>query len=140
MAPKRTTRSTRVPPVTPTPNEPTTTVTEAQLQALIDQGVAATMAKAEASRVRNGLAIEMAPRELSDLLDGLRKWSLCLALAIAQQLVKSNLQLVPVKKMLLHGGNAHVKTTTPEAAHAMTWAALKKMMTDNSAQKGESRR
>ncbi|GJT00984.1 hypothetical protein Tco_0822153 [Tanacetum coccineum] len=39
MAPKRTTRST---PVTPT-----TTVTEAQLQALIDQGVAAAMAEAE---------------------------------------------------------------------------------------------
>ncbi|GJW01542.1 putative reverse transcriptase domain-containing protein, partial [Tanacetum coccineum] len=52
MAPKRTTRST---PVTPTPNAtPTTTVTEAQLQALIDQGVVAAMAEAEASRVRNG--------------------------------------------------------------------------------------
>ncbi|GJY65757.1 hypothetical protein Tco_0467995 [Tanacetum coccineum] len=55
--PKRTTRST---PVTPTPNAtPTTTVTEAQLQALIDQGVAAAMAKAEASRVREWLTIAM---------------------------------------------------------------------------------
>ncbi|GJW29316.1 hypothetical protein Tco_0046191 [Tanacetum coccineum] len=54
MAPKRATRSTRVPPVTPAPNATTTTVTEAQLQALIDQGVAAAMAEAEASRVRNG--------------------------------------------------------------------------------------
>ncbi|GKG44778.1 hypothetical protein Tco_0486216, partial [Tanacetum coccineum] len=52
MAPKRTTRSTRVPPVTPAPT--TTIVTEAQLQALIDQGVAAAMAEAEANRVRNG--------------------------------------------------------------------------------------
>ncbi|GJY37403.1 putative reverse transcriptase domain-containing protein [Tanacetum coccineum] len=52
MAPKRATRSTRVPPVTPAPT--TTTVTEAQLQALIDQGVAATMVEAEASMVRNG--------------------------------------------------------------------------------------
>ncbi|GJR23022.1 putative reverse transcriptase domain-containing protein [Tanacetum coccineum] len=52
MAPKRATRSTRVPPVTPVPT--TTTVTEAQLQALINQGVAAAMAEAEASRVRNG--------------------------------------------------------------------------------------
>ncbi|GKF84118.1 hypothetical protein Tco_0249016, partial [Tanacetum coccineum] len=52
MAPKRTTRLT---PVTPTPNAtPTTNVTEAQLQALIDQGVATAMAEAEASRVRNG--------------------------------------------------------------------------------------
>ncbi|GKG29711.1 hypothetical protein Tco_0419609 [Tanacetum coccineum] len=45
MTPKRTTRSTRVPPVTPAST--TTTVTEAQLQALIDQGVAAAMAEAE---------------------------------------------------------------------------------------------
>ncbi|GJY67383.1 hypothetical protein Tco_0469621, partial [Tanacetum coccineum] len=43
MAPKRTTRSTRAPPITPTPNETTTTVTQAQLQALIDQGVAAAL-------------------------------------------------------------------------------------------------
>ncbi|GJW35439.1 hypothetical protein Tco_0058359 [Tanacetum coccineum] len=41
-------------PATPAPNAPTTTtVTEAQLQALIDQGVAPAMAEAEASRVRN---------------------------------------------------------------------------------------
>ncbi|GJZ95088.1 putative reverse transcriptase domain-containing protein [Tanacetum coccineum] len=77
MAPKWTIRSTSV---TPTPNATTTTnVTEAQLQALIDQGVAAAMAEAEASR---------ALRESSDSLDGLRKWSLCLALTIAQHLVK----------------------------------------------------
>nr|GFC61359.1 hypothetical protein [Tanacetum cinerariifolium] len=54
MAPKRTTRSTQVPPVTPAPTATTTTVTEAQLQALINHRVAAAMAKAEASRVRNG--------------------------------------------------------------------------------------
>ncbi|GKA28591.1 reverse transcriptase domain-containing protein [Tanacetum coccineum] len=33
--------------------------------------------------------------------------------------------------------NAHVKTTTPEAAHAMPWAALKKMMTDKYCPRGE---
>nr|GEX46903.1 hypothetical protein [Tanacetum cinerariifolium] len=54
MAPKRTTRSTQVPPVTPAPTATTTTIIEAQLQALIDRGVAAAMAEAEASRVRNG--------------------------------------------------------------------------------------
>ncbi|GKA11404.1 hypothetical protein Tco_0690950 [Tanacetum coccineum] len=84
MAPKRTTRSTRVPPVTPTPNAtPTTTVTEAQLQALIDQGVAAAMAEAEASRVRNGYNSNETSKGTdgvpSDSLDGLRKWSPCLA-------------------------------------------------------------
>nr|GFB60270.1 hypothetical protein [Tanacetum cinerariifolium] len=54
MAPKRTTRSTQVLPITPTLIETTTTVTKAQLQALIDRGVAAAIAEAEASRVRNG--------------------------------------------------------------------------------------
>ncbi|GKD06345.1 hypothetical protein Tco_1181319, partial [Tanacetum coccineum] len=52
MAPKRTTRSTRAPPVTPAPT--TITVTEAQLQALIDQTVAVAMAEGEASKVKNG--------------------------------------------------------------------------------------
>ncbi|GJX03789.1 hypothetical protein Tco_0189705 [Tanacetum coccineum] len=33
--------------------------------------------------------------------------------------------------------NAHVKTTTPEVAHAMSWAALKKMMTDKYCPRGE---
>nr|GFD34035.1 hypothetical protein [Tanacetum cinerariifolium] len=50
----RTTRSTQVPPVTPAPTTTTTTVTEAQPQALIDRGVTAAMAEAEASRLRNG--------------------------------------------------------------------------------------
>nr|GEY02600.1 putative reverse transcriptase domain, ribonuclease H-like domain, aspartic peptidase domain protein [Tanacetum cinerariifolium] len=54
MAPKKTTRSTQVSPIIPALTSTTTTVTEAQLQALLDRGVAATMAEAEASRVRNG--------------------------------------------------------------------------------------
>ncbi|GJZ02357.1 putative reverse transcriptase domain-containing protein [Tanacetum coccineum] len=33
--------------------------------------------------------------------------------------------------------NSHVKTTTPEAAHAMPWRTLKKMMTDKYCPKGE---
>ncbi|GKB00983.1 putative reverse transcriptase domain-containing protein [Tanacetum coccineum] len=33
--------------------------------------------------------------------------------------------------------NSHVKTTTPEAAHAMPWATLKKMMTDKYCPRGE---
>ncbi|GJY02626.1 hypothetical protein Tco_0360778 [Tanacetum coccineum] len=59
----------------------------------------------------------MALRELSELtlfsLDGLRKWSLCLALAIARQLVKSNLQLALYKTMLLHGGMPCYGPLTP---------------------------
>ncbi|GKD20872.1 putative reverse transcriptase domain-containing protein [Tanacetum coccineum] len=35
--------------------------------------------------------------------------------------------------------NSHVKTTTPEAAHAMPWRKLKKMMTDKYCPRGEIR-
>ncbi|GKF58814.1 putative reverse transcriptase domain-containing protein [Tanacetum coccineum] len=33
--------------------------------------------------------------------------------------------------------NSHVKTTTPEAAHAMPWRTLKRMMTDKYCPRGE---
>ncbi|GJU80552.1 putative reverse transcriptase domain-containing protein [Tanacetum coccineum] len=110
MAPKRATRSTRAPP---TPNETTTTVTEAQLQALIDQGVAAAMAEAEASRARNGY-------NSNDV------FSISNCPATSQ--VK--FATCTLQDDALTWWNAHVKTTTTEAAHAMPWAALKKMMTD----------
>ncbi|GJX65965.1 putative reverse transcriptase domain-containing protein [Tanacetum coccineum] len=77
----------------------------------------AAMAEAEAKHGYGMATIHWALRELSGLLDGLRKWSLCLALAIAQQLVKSNLRLALYKMMLLH--------------------ALKKMMTDKYCPRGE---
>nr|GFC41270.1 hypothetical protein [Tanacetum cinerariifolium] len=54
MAPKRTTRSTQVPPVIPTPTATTTIVTEAQLQALINQGVTAILAARDALKSTNG--------------------------------------------------------------------------------------
>ncbi|GKF64790.1 reverse transcriptase domain-containing protein, partial [Tanacetum coccineum] len=66
-------------------------------------------------------------RESSDSLDGSRKWNLCLALAIACTLQDD----------ALTWWNSHVKTTTPEVAHAMTWATLKKIMTDKYCPRGE---
>ncbi|GJS33767.1 putative reverse transcriptase domain-containing protein [Tanacetum coccineum] len=116
MAPKRTTRST---PVTPTPNAtPTTTVTEAQLQALIDQGVAAAMAEAEASRVRNGYNSNgSGPRPAQTARE-------C-----------SYSEFLKCKPLDFKGTKG--VTTTPEAAHAMPWATLKKMMTDKYCPRGE---
>ncbi|GKE72413.1 hypothetical protein Tco_1534454 [Tanacetum coccineum] len=123
MAPKQTTRST---PVTPTPNATTTTtVTKAQLQALIDQGVAVAMAEAEASRVRNGYDSNGSrPR---------------LAQAVRECSYSEFLKCKPLdfkgteETMILHGG----MPITPEAAHAMSWATLKKMMTDKYCPRGE---
>nr|GEY12558.1 hypothetical protein [Tanacetum cinerariifolium] len=91
MAPKRTTRSTPV-VTTPAP-ETTTSVTNAQLQAMIDQGITDVLAARDANR--NG-----DDSHTSGTGNALTWW------------------------------NSHVKTTTPEAAHAMPWRTLKKMMTD----------
>ncbi|GJS05518.1 putative reverse transcriptase domain-containing protein [Tanacetum coccineum] len=116
MAPKRATRSTRAPP---TPNETTTTVTEAQLQALIDQGVAAAMAEAEASRARNGYNSN--------------------ALAIAQQLAKSNSPCTLLAGALTWW-NSHVMTVTHDVAYSMTWVDLKKKMTDKYCPRNEMKK
>ncbi|GJY45666.1 putative reverse transcriptase domain-containing protein [Tanacetum coccineum] len=163
MAPKRTTRSTRAPPVTPTPNETTTTVTQAQLQALIDQGVAAAMAEAEASRVRNGYNSNgSGPRpaqtarecSYSEFLKckpldfkgtegvvGLTRWfeKMESVFSISNCTAASQVKFATctLQDDALTWWNAHVKTTTPEAAHAMPWATLKKMMTDKYCPRGE---
>ncbi|GJU76759.1 putative reverse transcriptase domain-containing protein [Tanacetum coccineum] len=128
MAPKRTTRLT---PVTPTPNvTTTTTVTEAQLQALIDQGVAAAMAEAEARRVRNGYNNNgSGPRP---------------AQAVRECSYSEFLKCKPLDFKGTEGVDGLTRwfekmefTTTPEAAHAMPWATLKKMMTDKYCPRGE---
>ncbi|GJV24695.1 putative reverse transcriptase domain-containing protein, partial [Tanacetum coccineum] len=137
MAPKRATRSTRIPPVTPAPNAPTTiTITEAQLQALINQGVAAAMAEAEASRVRNGYDINgSGPRPAQ----AARECSYSEFLKCKPLDFKGTEGVVGLTRWFekMESWNAHVKTTTPEAAHAMPWATLKKIMTDKYCPRGE---
>ncbi|GJW85215.1 putative reverse transcriptase domain-containing protein [Tanacetum coccineum] len=160
MAPKRTTRST---PVTPAPTATTTTVTEAQLQALIDQGVAAAMAEAEASRVRNGYNSNgsgprpaQAVRECSyseflkckpldfkgtegvvRLTRWFEKMESVFSISNCTTSCQVKFATCTLQDDALTWWNAHVKTTTPEAAHAMPWATLKKMMTDKYCPRGE---
>ncbi|GJX46433.1 hypothetical protein Tco_0271623 [Tanacetum coccineum] len=101
MAPKR--RTTRLNPgATPIGTTTTTSVTNAQLQAMIDEGVTAALAARDTTR--NGDDSHSSGVGVVGLSDGLRRWSLCSVLAIAQQLVKSNLRLALCKTMLLHGG------------------------------------
>ncbi|GJS48776.1 hypothetical protein Tco_0598897 [Tanacetum coccineum] len=134
MAPKRTTRST---PVTPTPNAtPTTIVTEAQLQALINQGVAAALTEAEASRIRNGYNSNG-----TEGVVGLTRWfeKMESVFSISNCTAASQVKFTTctLQDDALTWWNAHVKTTTPKAAHAMPWATLKKMMTDKYCPRGE---
>ncbi|GJU97281.1 putative reverse transcriptase domain-containing protein [Tanacetum coccineum] len=133
MAPKRATRSTPV-TTTPAPTATTTTsVTNAQLQAMIDQGVTAALAARNANRNGDdshtsrtgGRRTERIVRECTyqDFMkckplyfkgiEGVIKFSTCTLLAGA-----------------LTWWNSHVLTVSHDVAYAMTWADLRKKMTD----------
>ncbi|GJS60985.1 hypothetical protein Tco_0655769 [Tanacetum coccineum] len=90
------------------------------LQALIDQGVAAAMAEAEASRVRNGY---------NSNGSGPRPAQAARECSYSEFLKSSQVKFATctLQDDALTWWNAHVKTTTPKAAHAMPWVALKKM-------------
>nr|GEU30080.1 retrotransposon protein, putative, Ty3-gypsy subclass [Tanacetum cinerariifolium] len=163
MAPKRTTRSTQVPPVTPAPTATTTTITEAQLQALIDQGVAAALAEVEASRVRNGYGgngsrprLAQAFRECTypDFLKcqplnfkgtegviGLTQWfeKIESVFNISNCTAACQVKYVvcTLQGVALTWWNSHVKTVTLEVAQELPWKTLKKMMTDKYCPRGE---
>ncbi|GJS72096.1 reverse transcriptase domain-containing protein [Tanacetum coccineum] len=102
MQPKE--KTTRLnPSATPTPvtdTHTTTSVTNAQIQAMINEGVTAALAARDATR--NG-------DDSHTSGTGARR---------------------PMR-------NSHVKTTTHEAAHAMPWRTLKKMMSDKYCPRGE---
>ncbi|GJW01667.1 putative reverse transcriptase domain-containing protein [Tanacetum coccineum] len=118
------------PPVTPAPNATTTTVTEAQLQALINQGVAAAMAEAEASRVRNGYDSNgSGPRPAQ----AARACSYSEFLKCKPLDFKGTEGVVGLTRWFEKMESVH----NVEVAHAMPWAALKKMMTDKYCPRGE---
>ncbi|GJU95191.1 putative reverse transcriptase domain-containing protein [Tanacetum coccineum] len=134
-----------------------------KLKALIDQGVAAAMAEAEASRVRNGynsngsgLRPAQTARKCSyskflkckpldfkgtEGVVGLTRWfeKMESVFSISNCTAASQVKFATctLQDDALTWWNAHVKTTTPEAAHAMTWATLKKMMTGKYCPSGE---
>ncbi|GJY94571.1 putative reverse transcriptase domain-containing protein [Tanacetum coccineum] len=111
MAPRG--RPTRLNPnATPTPvtdTHTTTSVTNAQIQAMINEGVTAALAARDATR--NG-------GEIDSHTSGIGAEGLALRGVVG----------TPQSALLLHV-ELPVKTTTPEAAHAMPWRTLKKMMT-----------
>nr|GEZ87634.1 putative reverse transcriptase domain-containing protein [Tanacetum cinerariifolium] len=156
MAPKQTTRS------TPVITTPTTSVTNAQLQAMIDQGVTAALAARNANRngddsYTSGMCrpVQVA-RECTypDFLKcqplnfkgtegvvGLSQWfkKMESVYSISNYTVACQVKFATctLQGNALTWWNSHVKTTTPEAAHAMPWRTLKKMMTDKYYPKGE---
>nr|GEV38243.1 hypothetical protein [Tanacetum cinerariifolium] len=156
MAPKRIIRSKQVPPVTPAPTATTTIVTEAQLQALIDQGVATAMAKAEASRVRNGYGsngsgprLAQAVRECTylyflkcqplnfkgiegviELTQWFEKMESVFNISNCTAACQVKYAACTLQGVAFTWWNSHVKTVTLEVAQALPWKTLKKMMTN----------
>ncbi|GJZ33725.1 reverse transcriptase domain-containing protein [Tanacetum coccineum] len=105
----------------------TTPMTDAQIKALISQGVADALAEHEANRSRNG-------NDNHDSGNGSRRIE-----RAARECTNSDfLKCQPLNCKGTEGvGNAstwwnsHVKTVSHEVAYGITWKALKKMMTDN---------
>ncbi|GJZ65882.1 putative reverse transcriptase domain-containing protein [Tanacetum coccineum] len=111
-------------PTSVTDTHTTTSVTNAQIQAMINEGVTAALAARDATR--NG-------DDSHTSGTGVRRpvISNC---TVACQVKFATCTLLG---NALTWWNFHVKTTTPKAAHAMPWRTLKKMMTDKYCPRGE---
>ncbi|GKD44504.1 putative reverse transcriptase domain-containing protein, partial [Tanacetum coccineum] len=115
------------PDATPTPvtnTHTTTSVTNAQIQAMINEGVTAALAACDATR--NG--------DNSHTSGTGARRPVISNCTVACQVKFATCTL---QGNALTWWNSHVKTTTPEATHAMPWRTLKKMMTDKYCPRGE---
>ncbi|GKA04036.1 hypothetical protein Tco_0676817 [Tanacetum coccineum] len=137
MAPKR--KTTRLnPDATPTPvtdTHTTTSVTNAQIQAMINEGVTAALAARDATSIKGdeSLLHEGCQRPVQVALvrkDGVR-YSIATYIACHVKLLR-----VPARKWLITLWNSML-TTTPEVSHAMPWRTTKKMMTEKYCPRGE---
>ncbi|GJX21357.1 putative reverse transcriptase domain-containing protein [Tanacetum coccineum] len=123
MAPKKATRS------TPAATTTTTSVTNAQLKALIDQDVANALAACDTNKSRNGkdshdssmgVRRKAPPARDNYFVENQIKFSTCTLLGSA-----------------LTWWNSHVKIVGHDFSYAMTWINLKKKMTDKYCPSGE---
>nr|GEV59029.1 putative reverse transcriptase domain-containing protein [Tanacetum cinerariifolium] len=162
MAPKK--RTSRATPAATT--TPTTIVTNAQLQALIDRGVTATLAERDADRIRNGdnsndsgtgERRQMAtPRECSytDFLKcqpmNFQGTKRVVGLTRCLEKMESVFQIsnytvacqVKFASCTLQGSaltwwNSHMRAVGQDVAYAMPWAALKRMTISQYCPRGE---
>nr|GEU73579.1 reverse transcriptase domain-containing protein [Tanacetum cinerariifolium] len=136
VAPKRTTRSTPATTTTTT----TTPVTNAQLKALIDQGVADALAARDANRSRNGEDNHDSGTGTEGFVE-LTRWfeRMETVFRISNCTVKNQIKFATctILESALTWWNSHVKIVGPDVAYAMTWTNLKKKMTDKYCLRGE---
>nr|GFA68440.1 hypothetical protein [Tanacetum cinerariifolium] len=125
---------------------PTTTVTNAQLQALIDRGVAAVLAERDADRSRNsdnsndsgiGRRRQMAtPRECS-YTDFLKCQPMNFQGTNCTVACQVKFASCTLQGSALTWWNSHMRAVGQDAAYAIPWAALKRMITSKYCPRGE---
>ncbi|GJY36904.1 putative reverse transcriptase domain-containing protein [Tanacetum coccineum] len=125
MAPKRTTRST---PAATTAT--TTTMTNAQLKAMIDQGVTAALAARDADRSMNGDDSHNSGTGVRRNERAARECTYPDFMKCQPLNFKGTEGVVELTQCALTWWNSHVRTVGHDVAYAMTWADLKKKMTD----------
>ncbi|GJV30564.1 putative reverse transcriptase domain-containing protein [Tanacetum coccineum] len=131
---------TRANPATTT--APTTTVTEAQLQALIDQGVAAALAERDASRSRDGDNSHGSGTGGRRQVPTQRECTYTDFLKCQPINSKALKGVVKYASCTLQGSaltwwNSHVRAVGQDVAYTMPWTALKRMITDKYCPRGE---
>nr|GFB08826.1 hypothetical protein [Tanacetum cinerariifolium] len=131
MAPKK--RTTRATPATAT--TPTTTITNAQLQAPINQGVTAVLAECDADRSRNGDNSNDSRTSERRKMTTPRECSYTDFLKCQPMSFQGTEGVVKFASYTLQGSaltwwNSHMRAVGYDVAYAMPWAALKIMITD----------
>ncbi|GJW48872.1 reverse transcriptase domain-containing protein [Tanacetum coccineum] len=167
MAPKRATRSTPV-TTTPAPTATTTTsVTNAQLQAMIDQGVSAALAARDANRNGDdshtsgtgGRRTERIVRECTyqdfmkckplyfkgtegvvELIQWFERMETVFRISNCPVENQVKFSTCTLLAGALTWWNSHVMTVSHDAAYAMTWADLRKKMTDKYCPRNEMKK
>nr|GFC10982.1 hypothetical protein [Tanacetum cinerariifolium] len=130
MAPTR--RTTRATPATTT--KPTTTVTDAQLQALIDRGVAAALAEREADMSRNGDNNNDSGSDRRRQVPIQRE---CIYTDFLKCQPKNFKGTEGVVGSALMWWNSHVRAVGQDVSYAMQWTTLKRIITDKYCPRGE---
>ncbi|GJW24913.1 reverse transcriptase domain-containing protein [Tanacetum coccineum] len=136
MAPKK--RTTRASPATTTT---TTPVTNSQLKALIDQGVADALAACDAARSMNSDDNHDSGPGGTEGVVELTQWFERMEIVFRISNYSMENQIKFATRTLLGSAltwwNAHVRTVGHDVAYAMTWTNLKKMMTNKYCPRGE---
>ncbi|GJS68598.1 putative reverse transcriptase domain-containing protein, partial [Tanacetum coccineum] len=123
----------------------TTTVTNAQLQALIDQGVAAALAERDASRSRDGDNNHGSGTGGRRQVPTQRECTYIDFLKCQPINFKGTEGVVKYASCTLQGSaltwwNSHVRAVEQDVAYTMPWTTLKRMITDKYCPRGEIKR